>query len=253
MNDLSKIVIEPEDIVNFLKSEMSLKEVCQKILFQRVIHRAAQERGITATTEEIEAEADRQRHEKRLEKAADTLAWLTDQLVSPHDWEVGIRDRLLAQKLAQLLFAKQVEKFFIQNRLDFEQVILYQIIVADEKLAQEIYYQIEEGEISFYDAAHLYDIDDTRRNKCGYEGKIYRWSIEPDMAAIVFSTPPKQLVSPFKTQQGYHLFMVEEVLSAELTTQRYEEILNNMFRQWLTTELDYLNSLEFGHEQSSVC
>jgi len=242
MSDLSKIVIEPEEIVKFLKSELSLKEVCQQILYQKIIELSAHKKRITVTSEEIQAEANRQRHEKRLEKATDTLVWLADQLVSPNDWEGGIHNRLLAQKLAKALFAEEVKRFFLQNRLEFEQVILYQIIVSSEKLAQELYYQIEEGEISFYDAAHLYDIDDNRRYKCGYEGKVYRWALQPDIATIVFSTPPKQLIGPIKTEQGYHLFKVEELIPAELTSQRYEEILNNMFQQWLVAELDYLCS-----------
>ncbi|NWF58694.1 MAG: peptidylprolyl isomerase [Fischerella sp.] len=239
-NDFSQISIAPEEIVNYLKSEMSLREVYQNILSQKVIQHVAEEKGINVTAEEIEAEADNQRREKRLEKAADTLAWLAEQFVSPHDWEIGIRNRLLTQKLAQTLFAEEVEKFFIQNRLEFEQAIFYQIVVAHEKLAQELYYQIEEGEISFYEAAHVYDLDDNRRHKCGYEGKIYRWAIQPDLAAIAFSTPPKQLIGPVKTEQGYHLLMVEEFIPAELTHQRYEEILNNMFQQWLTAEIDYM-------------
>jgi len=240
MNDFTKIVIEPEEIVNFLKSELDLKEVYQKILFKKVIRYVAQERGIVVTTEEIEAEADRQRRERGLEKATDTIAWLASQLVAPGDWEVGIRDRLLSQKLAQALFAQEVEKFFFQNQLEFEQVILYQIIVDSEKLAQEIYYQIEEGEISFYNAARLYDNDTHRREKCGYEGKMYRFSLQPDIAAVVFSTQPKDLIGPLKTAQGYHLFMVEEFLPAELTSAKYHEILNNMFQHWLVSELDYL-------------
>ncbi|MBE9051942.1 peptidylprolyl isomerase [Nostocales cyanobacterium LEGE 11386] len=240
MSDLSKIVIEAEEIINFLKKEMSLKEVYQKILFNQVIWHVAEERGITVTTAEIETEANRQRREQRLEKATDTLAWLTDQLVTPNDWEMKIRDRLLSQKLAQALFAQEVEQFFIHKRLEFEQVILYQIIVDSEKLAQEIYYQIEDNEISFYEAAHLYNIDAQRRQKCGYEGRIYRFSLQLNIAAIVFRTPPKHLIGPFKTEQGYHLLMVEEFLPAELTPEKYLEVLNNMFHNWLVKELDSL-------------
>ncbi|MBW4666327.1 MAG: peptidylprolyl isomerase [Cyanomargarita calcarea GSE-NOS-MK-12-04C] len=243
MNDLSKIVIEQEEIVDFLKTEIELKEIYQKILFQKVIDRTAYERGIIVTAEEIEAEADRQRRQKRLERATDTLAWLADQLVSPQDWEAGIRNHLLAQKLAETLFAKEVEQFFIQNRLEFEQVILYQMTVYEEKLAQELYYQIEEGEISFYDAAHLYDRDVQRRYQCGYEGKMYRFALQPNIAAVLFSTPPKQLIGPVKTELGYHLFIVEELIPAELTAQRYQEILNNMFQQWLAVELEFILQL----------
>ncbi|MGI8503381.1 MAG: peptidylprolyl isomerase [Hassallia sp.] len=240
MNDLSKLVIEPKEIVNFLKSEMSFKEVCQKILFQKVICHATEERGIIVTTEEIEAEANRQRREKRLEKATDTLSWLTNELISFDDWEVGIRNHLLSEKLAQTLFAKEVESFFLQNRQSFEQVMFYQIIVDSEKLAQELYYQIEEGEISFYDAAHLYDIDENRRKKCGYEGKVYRCSMQTDIAAILFTTIPKQLIRPLKSDLGYHLLMLEELIPAKLSPERYQEILNNMFQQWLAAELDYM-------------
>ncbi|MBW4645365.1 MAG: peptidylprolyl isomerase [Goleter apudmare HA4340-LM2] len=243
MNDLSNIFIEPEEIVNFLKSEMSLKEVYQNILFKKVILQVAQERGITVTTEEIEAEANCQRREQHLEKATDTIAWLADQLISPDDWEEGIRDRLLSQKLAEALFAEEVEKFFIKNRLAFEQVILYQIVVESEILAQELYYQIEEGEISFYEAAHRYDIDTNRQKKCGYEGTIYRFALPPDIAVIVFSVPSKQLIGPIRTEQGYHLFIVEDFLPALLTPERYQEIINNMFKHWLVNELNYMLSL----------
>ncbi|AFY32107.1 peptidylprolyl isomerase [Calothrix sp. PCC 7507] len=240
MNYLSRIFIEPEEIVNFLKSEMNLKEVYQNILFKRVIRQVAQERGITVTTEEIEAEANRQRREQHLEKAADTLAWLADQLISPYDWEEGICDRLLSQKLAEALFAEEVEKFFLQNRLAFEQVILYQIVVESEMLAQELYYQIEEGEISFYDAAHRYDIDTHRRHKCGYEGTVYRFALQPNIATVIFSVPPKQLIGPIKTEQGYHLFIVEDLLPAVLTSERHQEIIDNMFKNWLVSEINYM-------------
>ena len=168
------------------------------------------------------------------------MTWLAEQLVSPYDWEIGIRSQLLAQKLAQTLFAKEAEKFFHQNRQEFEQIVLYQIIVTCEKLAQELYYQIEEDEISFYEAAHIYDIDEHRRQKCGYEGKIYRWAMQPSIAEVVFGSPPQHLIGPLRSEQGYHLLLVEEVIAAELTPQIYQEIINNMFQQWLTSEVQYL-------------
>ena len=239
MNKQLKIVMELEEIINCLKTETQLKEVCTKILSQRIIEKVAQQKDISVNTEEIEIEANRQRREKRLEKASDTLRWLEQQMLTPLDWEVGIRNRLLKQKLALKLFGKEVEQFFIQNRSEFEQVVLYQFVVSGEKLAQELYYQIEESEISFYQAARLHDIDENRRYKCGYEGKVYRWAVIPQIAPLVFNASPQQLVGPIKTENGYHLFMVEDYIPAELTPKRYQEILDNMFEQWLDTELDY--------------
>ncbi|WRH67561.1 MAG: peptidylprolyl isomerase [Planktothrix sp. GU0601_MAG3] len=239
MVQLSKDSLGDEEIVGFLKRNLEFKEVHQKILFQKVIDQVAEERGIIVTDEEIQNQANQQRHEKRLEKAADTLAWLADQMITSDDWEAGIRERLLAQKLAESLFAKDVEKYFVQNRLSFEQVSLYQIIVPYQRLARELFYQIEEEEISFYHAAHLYDIDPRRREKCGYEGKLYRLGLKADFAAIVFGATPGEILSPVKTDQGYHLILVEEFIQAELTPERYQEILQKLFKEWLASELNY--------------
>ena len=234
------INIEPEEIVDFLKQDMLLKEVCQKILYQQIIEQVAQEKKIIVTSEEIQAEADKIRHEKRLEKASDAVAWLTDQMMTTDDWEKEIRAHLLAQKLAHHLFDKEVEKFFAQNRLDFDQFVLYQIVVSNGRLAQELFYQLEEEEISFYEAAHLYDFDEKRRYLCGYEGKLYRRSLKPDIAAVVFGAAEREIVGPLKTEQGYHLFMIQEFIEAELTSQKRQEIIDNLFKEWLVSELNYL-------------
>jgi parvulin-like peptidyl-prolyl isomerase len=239
MIDLSKASIEPNEIIGFLKRNINLQEVSEKIFYQKIINQVAEERGVTVTPEEIQTEANRQRREKRLEKASDTLAWLTAQMITPDDWEVGICDRLLAKKLAEYLFSKEVEKVFAQNRLDFDQILLYQIVLSAGDLAQELFYQIEEREISFYEAAHLYDVDERRRQQCGYEGKLFRWNLKPDVAAVVFSAKLGEVIGPFKIEQGYHLLMVEEFIPAQLTPQRYQDILDRMFRDWLASELNY--------------
>ena len=240
MKDVSQPLIEASEIIKLLRQDLQLKPFCQKVLQKKVIDKAAGERGLTVTPEEIQVVGDQLRREKRLEKAADTIAWLADQMVSVEDLEAGIGDRLLTQKLAEHLFSKEVEKNFVQNKLQFDQIILYQIIVTNLQLAREIFYQIQEGEISFFDAAHLYDIDENRRHLCGCEGKVYRWGLKPDIAVAVFSAKPGEVIRPIETERGYNLFMVEKFLPAELTPERYQEILHNMFNEWLANEVNYL-------------
>ena len=240
MSNIAKIFIEPDEIVNFLKTEMLLREIYERILFQRIINDVANNMAVNVTIEEIEAEANRQRREKKLEKATDTIAWLSEQLATPRDWENGIRDRLIAEKLAEELFSQDVEDFFRQKRPYFEQAILYEIIIDDVKLAQEIYYQIESAEISFYEAAHQFHLDEKCRQKCGYEGEVSRWSLPEKIADMIFTTPPKNPIGPIRMEKGYHLFMVEDFIAAELNTKKYREIIDQMFKQWLYSDLEYL-------------
>jgi parvulin-like peptidyl-prolyl isomerase len=240
MVNVGNVPISSERIVDFLKQEVQIKDVSQRILAQQVVSSAARERGIAVTSEDIQAEADRQRYEMRLESAAATFTWLEDQMISPEDWEAGIHQKLLTQKLAEALFANEVERYFAEHRLEFEQVSLYRITVPYEQLSQELFYQIEENEISFYEAAHLYDIDEQRRLQCGYEGRFYRWSLKPELAAAVFGANPGSLIGPLKNEHGYDLFVAEEFIAAELTPTIRQQIIDRLFKEWLASELNYL-------------
>ena len=187
MVSFEHITINDEQVVDFLKHQIQIKDVCQRILYQQVIESAAHDYGVNITPEEIQSEADNQRYQRRLESASQTYDWLNEQLISSDDWEAGIHAQLLRKKLAEHLFEDKIEKYFAENRLDFEQVLLYRIAVPYAPIAQELFYQIEESEISFYEAAHLYDSDERRRLQCGYSGKPYRWSLGPQIAASIFS------------------------------------------------------------------
>ncbi|NET09884.1 MAG: peptidylprolyl isomerase [Merismopedia sp. SIO2A8] len=228
-----------EDVLYFLKTNMKFKDVCQGILRQNIIQQAAIEHHIDITDEDVQVESDRIRRQKRLESARATLVWLDEQLVTPEDWEQGIRDRLLAQKLASTLFFQEAEKYFAEHRIDFDSVILYQILVPHEKLATELFYQIEEEEISFYQAAHFYDVAEDRRRRCGFEGKLYRRGLSPDISAAVFGASPQRVLRPIKTEQGYHILMVEERIPAKLTPELKQDIINRLFEEWLMRELEH--------------
>ena len=232
------ITINSDEITVFLKQQMTLREICCQIVYERIIEQAATARNIAVTAEEINQEAEEVRRAKRLEKASDTLEWLEEEITTIDEWEEAIRKKLLAKKLAQELFASEAEIYFNQNRVNFERFVLYQLVVPYEKLAQELFYQIEEEEISFYQAVHLYDIDEQRRYVCGYEGEVRRWDYPPDMAAAIFKTPIAvgELISPIRSEQGYHLFKIENYLPAQFTPEVQQEIIDRLFGQWLISE-----------------
>ena len=237
--DFHGITIKAEEIMEFLKRKMKLKQVCHQIVCEKIVEQAAAERDIVVTEEEIQTEAEEARREKRLEKASDTIAWLKEEMLTTDEWEIAIKKYLLSQKLAKKLFDRQVEAHFNQNRLNYEHLVVYQIIVPDQIRAQEFFYQIEEEEISFYEAAHLYSKQ--HQDVRSFKGKINRLSCDPAIAATLFCDPIPlgELLGPVKTEQGYHLFKVEEYIQAELTTERREQIINKLFKQWLDNELNY--------------
>lgn len=245
MIDFLGISVSPDEIVAFLRHQLQIRSICQQILYQRLIDRASEERQVTVSGQDIQAEADRTRYELRLESAARTQEWLTDHLVTAADWEIGIHARLLRQKLKEALFAQDVERIFMQSRIDFEEISLYRLRVPYLPLAQELFYQIEEGEISFYEAAHLYDVDEQRQLRCGYDGRLRRLDFEPDIAAILFGANAGTILGPFAIDAAYELLMVGEFIVPELTQEVRETILEQIFQEWLESELNH-----FVHHQN---
>ena len=227
-----------DDIVDFLKQELQIKPICEKVLRQQIVQQTAVECGIEVTPDEIQQEADDQRRVRRLENATDTYAWLDDQLVSAEDWESGIHNHLLQKKLATHLYQEKIEPYFAEHRLDFEEVLLYQVVVPYKAVAQELFYQIEEGEISFFQAAHLYDIDEKRRLQCGYEGKLQRWTLSPNFAASIFSAKTGEIIGPLYLDECYHLVIVEEFIEPQLTDETSDFILNTLFEEWMKSEVN---------------
>lgn len=228
--------ISEEEIVKALKYNFQLKDICNQIIYQDKIQQIASKLDIIITPQEIQIEADQRRYRQRLIHIQDTLDWLNNALMSPEDWETSIHCYLLTKKLAEKLFKNQVEQYFQNNIREFEQIVLYQIVVPYELLAQEIFYQIEEAEMSFYEAAHLYDIDENRRRTCGYEGIVYRRNLHPDLANVAFSAKVGEVMTPICLQQTSHILLVEDFIPAELTTARYEEILNHLLQSWLESD-----------------
>lgn len=173
-----------------------------------------------------------------MDNPAALLAWLANQLIQINDWELGIRQQLLTRKLVESLFASEVRRRFTQDQREFEQILLYRITVPYATLSQELFYRIEEAEISFYEAAHLYNVELRLRLQCGYEGKKYRQDLEPAIADIIFNAVEGKVLGPFCSScEAYDLLLVEKFFSATLTPEVYEKIINQLFEEWLSMQL----------------
>jgi parvulin-like peptidyl-prolyl isomerase len=238
MFSFSQSYVTPDEILRFLRKTLRLRETHDEIVHQKIIDQVAQARGLSVAPEEIHNHINQMFIETGLEKDSDILRWMNQQLISLGDLETGVRDRLIRQKLAESLFADRTESFFHTHQVDFDQIVLYQITVPYERVADDIIFQIKLHELSFYEAAHLYDLDERRRYQCGYEGIFYRSDLYLDMAQVAFVSPPHEVIGPIRTENAYHLLWVEEFIPAELTPQRQQEIIDRMFHEWLVEELE---------------
>ena len=154
------ITITKEDIFHQVQLSCKIPEMTEKIIERKIIISAAEAAGIEVTKEELQIASDQMRAMSQLKDAQATWVWLEKYGLSLDDFEEIVYITLVSRKLINHLFGDRVEPYYYEHQLDYAGAIIYEIVLDDEDEAIELYYEIQEGEISFLEAAQQY-IQDT--------------------------------------------------------------------------------------------
>ncbi len=254
---LETIIISDEDIFQQVKLSCLIPTMIEGIVGRQIVKQFAINKAITTETHELQQAADDLRRLNKLYSADETWSWLQKYHLSVDEFEELAAATVLSSKLAQHLFADQVEPYFLEHQLDYTRVVMYEIVLDDEDLAIELSYALQEGEISFYQAAHQYIQDPELRRRGGYRGILRRSELKPEISVAVFSAQPPQILKPIVTAQGAHLILVEELLPAELTQELRYEILSKLFGEWLKQQVEQVEVLtcpnaELAHTSNAI-
>lgn len=237
------ITITSEDILQYVKLSCKIPEIIEQIVTRKVVENAAVEVGIELEIEELQKAADKIRLANKLNSVGDTWAWLKKQGLSLEDFEQMIYSSLISGKLATHLFADKIEPYFFENQLDYASVVMYEIILDDEDLALELFYAIQEGEMSFYDVAHKYIQDTELRQQGGYRGKVRRKDLMPEISAAVFAAKLRQVIKPILTSKGVHMILVEEIIQPKLDEKLRYRIIVDLFSEWTKQQIEQVKIL----------
>jgi parvulin-like peptidyl-prolyl isomerase len=232
------ITITSENILHQVKLSCKIPSVIEEIVTRKIIADAAADAGIKVETEELQKASDSIRLMGELKSADDTWAWLQKHGLSLDDFEEVIYTNVISGKLAQYLFADKVEPFFVEHQLDYAGVVMYEVVLDDEDLAMELFYTLQEGEMSFYEVAHQYIRDTELRRKGGYLGIVRRKELKPEISAAVFAAKPPQVLKPIMTSSGVNLILVEEIIQPELDNVLHHKIILNLFYTWLEQQME---------------
>jgi parvulin-like peptidyl-prolyl isomerase len=232
------INITNQDILHQVKLSCKIPETIEKITERKIIISAAEAAGIEATKEELQQAANQMRAMSKLKDARDTWAWLEKYGLSLEDFEEIVYFSLISGKLCKHLFAERVEPYFYEHQLDYAYAVIYEIILDDEDEAIELFYEIQEGEISFFEAAQQYIQDTELRRKGGYRGKVNRTGMKPEVSAAVFAAVPSQLLKPIVTADGIYLVFVEEIIKPALDKKLRQKITLDLYSDWLKQQME---------------
>jgi parvulin-like peptidyl-prolyl isomerase len=227
-----------ESILHYIKLSCRIPEIIEAMTTYQIIANTTNQLGIQVDKTELQQAADDVRLANNLLKAEDTWAWLQKYYLSLDDLEELAKMNLLSRKLANHLFAKQVEPFFFEHQVDYAAAVTYEVVLDDEDLAWELFYALQENEISFQEIARQYIQDPEQRRSGGYCGIQQRSNFKPETAAAVFGAHPPQILKPIVTQKGIHLILVEEIIQPQLSELLRLRILQDLFSSWLKQQLE---------------
>jgi parvulin-like peptidyl-prolyl isomerase len=226
-----------DDILDHIKLSGQVPSILEAIANRKIITDAAEKASIKIETEELQQAADSLRLVYKLIKAEDTWAWLKKHYLTLDDFEAIAQSNLVSAKLASYLFADKVEPFFYAHQLDYMGAVTYEVILDDEDLALELFYALQEGEISFQEIARQYIQNSEIRRAGGYQGIRSRTDFKPEIAAVVFAATPPEILKPIITPQGVHIIAVEEIIKPQLNEQLRIKIMGDFFTNWLKQQL----------------
>ncbi|BAY83001.1 hypothetical protein NIES267_24870 [Calothrix parasitica NIES-267] len=236
-NNLS---ISATELIHNLKITCQIPTVVESIAKQKVIADSATQAGIVVEDEELQQEGDRLRFAKKLVKAAETWTWLKKHHLTLDDFEELAYQNVLAQKLAHHLFASKVEPLFYQNQLEYVTAVTYEVILDDWDLALELFFAVQELEVTFQEIAREYISDPDLRRNGGFMGTKRRTDFRPEIAAAVFAGSPPGIIKPVTTPKGVHLIWVEEIIKPKLDEQLHEKIVMELFDSWLKQQTEQI-------------
>jgi parvulin-like peptidyl-prolyl isomerase len=243
------ITITNEDLLHQVKLSCKVPETIEKIIERKIIISAAQEAGIELTKEELQQAANQMRAMSKLKDAQATWAWLEKYGLSLEDFEEIVSLTLVSGKLCKHLFAKRVESYFYEHQLDYAGAVIYEIILDDRDEAIELFYEIQEGDLSFQEAAQEYIQDTELRRKGGYRGKVNRTEMKPEVSAAVFAAGTSQLLKPIVTADGIYLVLVEEIIKPKLDKVLHQRIMLDLYSEWLKQQkeqVQVVRKIEFN-------
>jgi hypothetical protein len=237
------ITISAQDILQQVKLSCQIPSVVEQIVTRKVVMDAAAEAGIKVEVEELQKAADQIRLISKLKTADETWEWLKKNCLSLDDFEEMVYTNVISGKLAQHLFADKIEPWFVEHQLDYAGAVIYEVVLDDEDLAMELFYALQEGEISFFEIAQQYIQDTELRRRGGYRGVVRRGEMKAEISAAVFGAKAPQVLKPIVTAKGVYLIWVEKVVKPLLDDKLQYQIISDLLGVWVKQQLEKVEVL----------
>ena len=204
--------------LSLLHDSTFLKDTITALL----VRQYAEKQNIRNTDQELQLAADELRYARGLEAVDAVHQWMREHHQSPLSIQESIDQMLLHNKVRGSIPDAQVQAYFAEHQLDFEEAEVYSIRVDSEQKARELMTQIADEGANFHAVAMEHSQDDNSRHLGGYVGKLRRSQMTGAVEAAVFKAKAGSVVGPIKTDNGWNVFKVVSIRKPSLDETKSE-------------------------------
>jgi len=171
----------------------------------------------------------------QLKTDADLQAWLANQGLSREQLDAKISRALKLERFKQETWEHKLETTFLQRKSLFDRVIYSLIRVRDLGIAQELYFRIQEHEVSFADLARQHS-QGSEAQTGGLIGPVELRVPSPALAKLLLSSQPGQLLPPTRIGEWFVVVRLENYFPAQLDDAMRQRLLNDLMEEWLQAQ-----------------
>ena len=222
--------ITDEGIFPLLAKYGMLPQLAREIVIEQAIA------DVTCTPEEEESARNRFLQQNQLTTEEQVQAWLSRYgMTTPQMEQLSLRE-LKLEKFKQATWGHKLEAYFLQCKSQLDRVVYSLIRTRDNGIAQELYFRIQEEESSFAQLAKDYS-QGAEAQTGGLVGPVELNVPHPQIAKMLMSSKPGQLWPPLPIGEWTVILRLEKFLSAQLDPPTEQRLLNDLFQQWLMSQM----------------
>ena len=172
----------------------------------------------------------------QLNSEEDLQAWLKARGMSREQLQYIATRGLKLAKFQEQTWGNKLESYFLGRKQQLDRVVYSLIRVKDPYLAQELYFRVQEGEQSFSEIAREYS-EGPESETGGLLGPVDLGVPHPALAKMLLRIKPGELLPPTRLGDWVVFVRLEKYLPAQLDEGMRQRLLNELFEQWVKTEV----------------
>lgn len=214
------------------------QQLVDRVADYHLVRDAASRHGLTASTAEVQIEADEWRRTANLLSKEDTENWLDYKNLAVDDLEQHAEFRVLAKKVLEKEYgAGAVRKWFEDNQDRYTMAALSVIAVDSEDKAKALSGELKKDPYQFARLARQHSVEPRTAMAGGMLGWVTVDEVPAEArAAVLNSNGDDEIIGPVQSTGGWDLIQVAAIEKPALAGAMERIAMSDLLADWLAAE-----------------